>query len=50
MAWAGWFPLNWIDMIIFTTEFIVIFLIIWTFYYWKAAREIKRINQKIKKQ
>lgn len=47
---AGWFPLSWINMIIFTAEFIVIFLVFWTFYYWKAAREIKRINQKIKKQ
>ena len=47
---AGWFPLSWINMIIFTVEFILIFLLFWTFYYWKAAREIKRINQKIKKQ
>lgn len=47
---AGWGPLNWINLIIFTVEFIVIFLIIWTFYYWKAAREVKRINQKIKKR
>ena len=47
---AGWFPLNWINMIIFTAEFILIFLVFWTFYYWKAAREIKRINQKIKKR
>ncbi|MGL5885498.1 MAG: DUF3021 domain-containing protein, partial [Bombilactobacillus sp.] len=47
---AGWFPLSWINMIIFTAEFILIFLVFWTFYYWKAAREIKRINQKIKKR
>lgn len=47
---AGWFPLNWVNMIIFTAEFILIFLLFWTFYYWKAAREIKRINQKIKKR
>lgn len=47
---AGWRPLNWINLITYTVEFIVIFLIIWTFYYWKAAREIKRINQKIKKR
>lgn len=47
---AGCGSLNWINLITFTVEFIVIFLIIWAFYYWKAAREIKRINQKIKKR
>ncbi|QYN58284.1 DUF3021 domain-containing protein [Lactobacillus panisapium] len=47
---AGWFPLSWVNLIIFTAEFIVIFLIVWTFYYWKTAREIRRINQKIKKK
>ena len=47
---AGWLPISWVNMFIFKAEFIVIFLVFWAFYYWKTAREIKRINQKIKKQ
>lgn len=47
---CGWFPLTWINFAIFTLIFIVIYAIIWSLNWYSIKKEIRSINQQIKKQ
>ena len=47
---AGWFPLNIVNFMIFTGLFILIYVTIWFIRSYQVIREIREINNKIKKK
>lgn len=46
---AGWFPLNVTNWLFFTGIFVLVYVLMWMINMYLVKREIKRINQKIKK-
>ena len=47
---AGWFSLNIVNFMIFTGLFILIYVTIWFIRSYQVIREIREINNKIKKK
>ena len=47
---AGWFPANIVNFMIFTGLFILIYVTIWFIRSYQVIREIREINNKIKKK
>ena len=47
---AGWFPLNIVNFMIFTGIFILIYITIWFIRSYTIRKEIREINNKIKKK
>ena len=47
---AGWFPANIVNFMIFTGLFILIYVIVWFIRSYQVIREIREINNKIKKK
>lgn len=45
---AKWFELNFIQILIATIIFLVIFFIFYSYFYFKEKKEIEKINSKIK--
>lgn len=46
---AGWFPINFINWLIFTIIYLAIYLIVWFINYKRIKHDIYKINQKLKK-
>jgi hypothetical protein len=42
---AGWFPLDWKWIAVFTGIYLLIYAIIWAINYWVAEAQVRRINQ-----
>ncbi|MBI0111143.1 DUF3021 domain-containing protein [Lactobacillus sp. W8093] len=47
---AGWFPANIVNFMIFTGLFILIYVAVWFIRSYRVIREIREINNKIKKK
>lgn len=46
---AGWFPLTIVNWLFFTGIFVLVYVLMWMINMYLVKREIKRINQKLKK-
>lgn len=44
---AGWFPLELSYILFFTSVFIIIYLVLWSYHYFKNKKYVNQINQQI---
>ncbi|PNZ68194.1 DUF3021 domain-containing protein [Staphylococcus croceilyticus] len=44
---AGWFTPSLINILIYTFYFVIIYIFIWAFHYWKNKRYVREINERL---